>query len=162
MRGDGGQTGLAGGIRVSKASERVDTYGTTDELKTVLGLARSLCPDKEISEWTKTIQRTLFRVGSALATPPESRKTPPVISQEDIEALETMLRSREDIDTLMSARASAAFHIGRAVCVRAQRKVVRFIESGAIIQPTILPWLERLAEVLDHFSARLSSEDGAQ
>jgi cob(I)alamin adenosyltransferase len=42
-RGDGGQTGLAGGIRVSKASLRVETYGTVDELNSVLGMARSHC-----------------------------------------------------------------------------------------------------------------------
>ena len=36
-RGDGGETGLAGGIRVSKASLRVETYGAIDELNSSLG-----------------------------------------------------------------------------------------------------------------------------
>ena len=49
-RGDGGQTGLAGGIRVSKASLRVDTYGNVDELISTLGFARSICDDREIAE----------------------------------------------------------------------------------------------------------------
>ena len=31
-RGDQGQTGLAGGSRVSKASVRVESYGNVDEL----------------------------------------------------------------------------------------------------------------------------------
>ncbi len=79
-RGDGGQTGLAGGIRVSKADLRVEAYGSVDELNTVLGFARSICTNKEIHDWTESIQRTLFRLGSALATPPESKKQPPVIS----------------------------------------------------------------------------------
>ena len=78
-RGDGGQTGLAGGIRVSKADLRVESYGTVDELNTVLGFARSICQNPEIKAWTETIQRTLFRLGSALATPPESKKQPPII-----------------------------------------------------------------------------------
>ena len=39
-RGDSGQTGLAGGIRVSKASLRVDAYGNVDELNAALGFAR--------------------------------------------------------------------------------------------------------------------------
>ena len=72
-RGDGGQTGLAGGIRVSKASLRVETYGTVDELNSLLGLARSHCDDEALRERTKLIQRELFRIGSGLATPPESR-----------------------------------------------------------------------------------------
>ena len=40
MRGDGGETSLAGGVRVSKASARVETYGTIDELNSSLGFAR--------------------------------------------------------------------------------------------------------------------------
>ena len=40
-RGDAGRTGLAGGIRVSKSSLRVEPYGTLDELNSVLGVARS-------------------------------------------------------------------------------------------------------------------------
>ncbi len=79
-RGDGGETGLAGGIRISKADLRVEAYGTVDELNSSLGFARSICTNKEIHDWTEKIQRTLFRVGSALATPPESRKAPPSIT----------------------------------------------------------------------------------
>jgi cob(I)alamin adenosyltransferase len=39
--GDDGETGLFGGARVSKASDRVDTYGTVDELNAVLGRPRA-------------------------------------------------------------------------------------------------------------------------
>ena len=63
-RGDQGQTGLAGGIRISKADLRVEAYGTVDELNTVLGFARSICKDEQIAQWTLEIQKTLFRVGS--------------------------------------------------------------------------------------------------
>ena len=45
MRGDTGETSLAGGVRVSKGSLRVETYGTVDELNSSLGLARSICED---------------------------------------------------------------------------------------------------------------------
>ena len=74
MRGDAGQTSLAGGIRVSKASARVETYGTIDELNSCLGFARSICENAEIAAFMKTIQQDLFRIGSSLATPPESPK----------------------------------------------------------------------------------------
>src|ERR1700735_2309945 len=85
--GDKGQTGLAGGIRISKADVRVEAYGTVDELNTVLGFARSICTNKEIAGWTEQIQKTLFRLGSALATPPESRKPQPYITAEDVDFL---------------------------------------------------------------------------
>src|SRR5689334_3473707 len=94
-RGDGGQTGLAGGVRVSKADLRVEAFGTVDELNTVLGFARSLCTNKEICDWTEGIQRSLFRLGAALATPPESKKSPPSITSEDVEALTKLVHQIE-------------------------------------------------------------------
>ena len=86
-RGDAGQTGLAGGIRVSKASTRVDAYGNVDELISTVGFARSICSDEQIRIFLKEVQRELFSLGSALATPPESSKTPPVITAEMVERL---------------------------------------------------------------------------
>src|ERR1700755_167258 len=94
-RGDKGQTGLAGGIRVSKADLRVESYGSVDELNTFLGLARSICNDERICAWTEQIQRTLFRLGSALATPPESKKPVPIISAEDIASLTNLVHQIE-------------------------------------------------------------------
>src|SRR6202012_564594 len=94
-RGDGGQTGLAGGIRVSKADLRVESYGSVDELNTQLGFARSICQNKEIAAWTEEIQRTLFRVGSSLATPPESRKKPSALSPKDVDKLTDLVHKME-------------------------------------------------------------------
>ena len=64
MRGDGGETSLAGGVRVSKASARVETYGTIDELNSSMGFARSICEDKEMTAFAKGVQQDLFRIGS--------------------------------------------------------------------------------------------------
>ena len=72
-RGDGGETSLVGGIRVSKGDPRVEAYGTIDELNAALGFARSICTNGEVSSWTRDIQKTLFHIGSALATAPESQ-----------------------------------------------------------------------------------------
>ena len=74
MRGDTGQTSLAGGVRVSKASVRVETYGTIDELNSTLGFARSICDNTEVAAFVKSVQQDLFKIGSSLATPSESRK----------------------------------------------------------------------------------------
>ena len=101
-RGDTGQTGLAGGIRVSKSDLRVEAYGTVDELNTVLGFARSICKNEEIVEWTYQIQRTLFRLGSAIATPPESKKTPPVVSTEDVDMLSGLVLKIEAMEGVLA------------------------------------------------------------
>lgn len=154
-RGDGGQTGLAGGIRVSKADLRVESYGTVDELNTFLGFARSICQNAEIKEWTETIQRTLFRLGSALATPPESKKTPPVISLEDVAMLTDLVHRIEAIEGILSDWSlpgahpeSAAFEVARTVCRRAERNAVRFVENGGTIKPAIIAYLNRLSDVI--------------
>jgi cob(I)alamin adenosyltransferase len=154
-RGDGGQTGLAGGIRVSKADLRVESYGTVDELNTVLGFARSICQNLEIKAWTETIQRTLFRLGSALATPPESKKQPPIISAEDVAMLTDLVHKIEAIEGILSDWSlpgahteSAAYEMARAVCRRAERNAVRFVESGGVVKPEIIVYLNRLSDVI--------------
>jgi cob(I)alamin adenosyltransferase len=161
-RGDGGQTGLAGGIRVSKADLRVEAYGSVDELNCALGFARSICQQKEIADWTETIQRTLFRVGSALATPPDSKKHPPIITDEDIDMLTTLVNQIEATEGILSDWSlpgahteSAAYEVARTVCRRAERASVRFVESGGIVQPTILPYLNRLSDVIWLFGRRI-------
>jgi cob(I)alamin adenosyltransferase len=154
-RGDGGQTGLAGGIRVSKADLRVESYGSVDELNTVLGFARSICSDEQIAGWTETIQRTLFRVGAALATPPESKKQQALVTVEDIAMLTDLVHKIESTEGILgdwslpgAHRESAAYEVARTVCRRAERATVRFIENGGIVEPEIVTYLNRLSDAI--------------
>ena len=154
-RGDGGQTGLAGGIRVSKADLRVEAYGSVDELNTVLGFARSICTNKDIHDWTEGIQRTLFRLGSALATPPESKKVPPIISSEDVDDLTKLVHQIEATEGILADWSipgahteSAAYEMARTVCRRAERNAVRLAASGVEFKPEILSYLNRLSDVI--------------
>jgi cob(I)alamin adenosyltransferase len=154
-RGDGGQTGLAGGVRVSKADLRVEAYGTVDELNTVLGFARSICTNTEICDWTEGIQRTLFRLGSALATPPESKKASPSITPADVEALTKLVHQIETTEGILGDWSlpgahieSAAYEIARTVCRRAERNTVRLASSGVDLKPEILAYLNRLSDVI--------------
>ena len=175
-RGDTGQTGLAGGIRVSKADLRVESYGTVDELNSVLGFARSICQNQEIAAWTETIQRTLFRVGSSLATPPESKKQPPAVTTEDVDMVTAIVHQIEATEGILSDWSlpgahteSAAYEVARTVCRRAERCTVRFIESGGVVNPEVLAYLNRLSDAIWLFgrlievnagiNARLRSED---
>ena len=176
--GDGGQTGLAGGIRISKADLRVESYGTVDELNSVLGFARSICTNQEICGWTEDIQRTLFRLGSALATPPESKKKPPSITTEDVETLTKLVHRIEATEGILSDWSlpgahteSAAFEVARTVCRRAERATVRLASSGVQVIPEVLAYLNRLSDAIWLFgrlievnagvNARLRSDDTA-
>jgi cob(I)alamin adenosyltransferase len=166
-RGDGGQTGLVGGIRVSKADLRVEAYGTVDELNSVLGFARSICTNAQVSSWTHDIQKTLFRVGSALATPPESQKSAPPLSVEDVDGLTDLVHSIETKEGILSDWSlpgahteAAAFELARTVCRRAERCIVRLAESGAAIQSQALPYINRLSDVIWLFARLLELESG--
>src|SRR5687768_6821872 len=166
-RGDGGQTGLAGGIRVSKASLRVDTYGNIDELISTLGFARSICQDREMAEFAHSVQRELFKVGSALATPPESPKPQVPIDAAMVDRLTAEVHRIEAIQGMLSDwsvsgahTAAAAFDVARTVCRRAERGVVRLAEAGEPVQPAILSYLNRLSDLLWLFGRKLEKDAG--
>ena len=167
--GDGGQTALAGGVRVSKSSLRVETYGNVDELTSALGFARSICEDDAIRESTLRIQRELFRVGSSLATPPDSAKPQVLIDAALIETLTNEVHQLEAIEGMLADwsvpganPAGAAYDLARAICRRAERGVVRLIETGEHVQPEIVPYLNRLSDLLWLFGVKLDKDAGAQ
>jgi cob(I)alamin adenosyltransferase len=154
-RGDGGQTGLPGGVRVSKANPRVECYGTIDELISQMGMARSLTNDAEVNELTRGIQRELFKVGSAIGTAPGSRKPALEISAEMVAALDREVERIEAMPGILNdwsvpgeLVASAAFDVARTVCRRAERLAVALHEAGEIENAQILAYLNRLSDVL--------------
>jgi cob(I)alamin adenosyltransferase len=167
MRGDGGETSLAGGVRVSKGSARVETYGTIDELNSALGFARSICEDAEMAALTKSIQQDLFKIGSSLATPAESPKPPVVIDPSLVDRLTTEVHRIEAIEGILADwsipgehRAAAAFDVARTICRRAERALVRLLESGATLQLAILPYVNRLSDLLWLCGRKLEHDAG--
>jgi cob(I)alamin adenosyltransferase len=167
MRGDGGETGLAGGVRVSKASVRVETYGTIDELNSSLGFARSICEDAEIVAFAKLVQQDLFKIGSSLATPTESPKPQIVVDPSLVDRLTAEVHRIEAIDGILADwsipgehRAAAAFDVARTICRRAERALVRLREAGAVVQPTMLAYVNRLSDLLWLFGRKLEHDAG--
>jgi cob(I)alamin adenosyltransferase len=168
MRGDTGETGLAGGLRVSKGSLRVDAYGTIDELISVLGIARSACEEADIRALTKDIQTDLFKVGSSLATPNESPKPQVVVESSLVHRLTAEVHRLEAVEGILTDwsipgehRTASEYDMARTVCRRAERAIVRLQESGAAIQPTILAYVNRLSDLLWLFARKLEHDAGA-
>jgi cob(I)alamin adenosyltransferase len=166
-RGDGGETSLSGGIRISKAHLRVEAYGTIDELISQLGFARALCRTESIRTRTESIQRALFRVGSAIATPLESHKPQPDITGEMVSGLTDEVHRIESLEGILADwslpgadPASAAFDVARTVCRRAERLAVRLRDDNVPIQPNALRYLNRLSDLLWLFSRQLEAEQG--
>jgi cob(I)alamin adenosyltransferase len=166
-KGDSGQTSLTGGLRVSKSSIRVEAYGTVDELNSFMGFARSICDDQELRERTKAIQRELFQVGSALATPAEKRKGEAPLTAAMIDVLTGQVHELEAMEGMLSDwsipgeyPAAAAYDVSRTVCRRAERCVVRLIETGEEVDPNVLPYLNRLSDLLWLFGRKLELAAG--
>ena len=166
-RGDAGETSLAGGVRVSKASVRVETYGTIDELNSSMGFARSVCEDVEIATLTKSIQQELFAIGSSLATPPESSKPQITIDPKLVDRLTAEVHRIEAIEGILADwsipgehRAAAAYDVSRTICRRAERGLVRLQESGDIVQSSILAYVNRLSDLLWLIGRKLEHDAG--
>src|SRR4051812_37158050 len=154
--GDKGDTGLIGGARVSKADLRVEAYGTVDELGAALGFARSICDDAGVRDLTKTIQRELFTVAGAIASPSggaESETT--YVSPAMVEALTSHVDRIEATEGILSDwslpgdhAAAAAFDVARTVCRRAERCIVRLVEAGEVVSTETLAYINRLSDLL--------------
>lgn len=154
--GDKGKTGLIGGERVSKADLRVEAYGTIDELGAAMGLARAICEDAEVRELTKAIQRELFVVSGAIASPAGVESSPTTyVTPEMVEALTAHVNRIEATEGLLSDwslpgehAAAACYDLARTICRRAERCVVRLAETGAELSPHVVPYLNRLSDLL--------------
>jgi cob(I)alamin adenosyltransferase len=167
MKGDGGETSLAGGIRVSKASVRVEAYGTIDELNSTIGWARAVCRDEDIRTLAKTIQQDLFRIGSALATPPASPKAQVPLDPALVEGLTAEVHRIEAIEGVLADWSipgehapAAAFDVARTVCRRAERGLARLVEAGDAVSPVILAYVNRLSDLLWLFGRKLEHDAG--
>jgi len=146
---------------------RVDTYGTIDELNSSIGLARAICDDKDMAAFAKTVQRDLFMIGSSLATPPESPKPQIAIGPELVDRLTAEVHRLEAIEGMLAdwsipgeLETAAAFDVSRTICRRAERALVRLQESGTVVQPAIIAYVNRLSDLLWLFGRKLEHDAG--
>ena len=154
--GDEGETGLFGGARVSKASERVEAYGHVDELNSVIGLARSFGTQPDVDKLLHAIQNQLFQVGAELATVPKKidKLSVPCVAEDHIAKLEQAIDQHESNLAPLTqfvlpggAQASSALHLARCVCRRAERSVVGLAASESV-RSLIIIYLNRLSDLL--------------
>jgi cob(I)alamin adenosyltransferase len=153
--GDKGQTSLIGGTRVSKSHDRINAYGTVDELNSYIGLLR----DQEVNQVRKgillEIQDRLFTIGSHLATDPKKSSFKlPELEEDDIKLLEDEMDRMNEVlpemrfFVLPGGHASVSYcHIARTVCRRAERLVVALQDTEPVEQ-LIAIYLNRLSDYL--------------
>ncbi len=153
--GDSGTTGLFGGARVDKDDERVEAYGTVDELNAALGLA-AVATDGELLDRLRTVQADLFVIGSHLAAPDPSAQAArlPMLDESIVSRLEMQIDAAEDdLPPLRNfilpggSEAAARLHVARAVCRRAERLLVDFAMDRPV-PAIVITYLNRLSDWL--------------
>lgn len=153
--GDRGKTSLFSGERVSKASERVEAYGTVDEANSAVGLARAAVTDPALDSVLHFVQQRLFNCSSSLATPPEAvTARTPVIDAEDIALLERAIDGFEERTGPLThfvleagSEAGARLHVARAIMRRAERRIVALAEV-ATVDTNVLGFVNRASDLL--------------
>ena len=152
--GDKGETSIIGGIRVKKSCERLEAYGTVDELSSHLGLLSSMLPEGDDRTLLIRIQNNLFNVCSNLAT--DQSRTPlhdsAKLADGEIELLEhevdrlmKLLPERQGFILPGGTQAAAQAHVCRTVCRRAERRIVALSEV-ATISAEIQQYVNRLSD----------------
>jgi cob(I)alamin adenosyltransferase len=170
-RGDDGTTGLLfGGDRIPKDDLRTEAYGTIDETVAALGLARAELDVKrrldalpaalaELEPIVLRIQRELFTVGAELAANPAAwerlQDGTTRVSAAMVVGIETLLADYEaridpprEFVVAGETRTSAALELARTIVRRAERRAVTLDRAGLVPGPNLLPYLNRLADLL--------------
>jgi len=159
--GDDGTTGLGDGARVDKDSLRVETFGTVDELNSLVGLVlASDISDDARSCLTRT-QHELFDLGGELCMPGYT-----LVPESCIDQMESDLdRFNEDLPALKDfilpggSESAARCHLARTVCRRAERLMVSLAKVEDINEVS-MRYLNRLSDLLFVMARVLARANG--
>jgi cob(I)alamin adenosyltransferase len=154
--GDDGTTGLFGGPRVSKDNDRIEAYGTVDELNACLGVVRSLGLDTDLDRQLESIQHGLFAAGAELASPNPAAMGTQLLTESHIRQLEEWIDLLErELEPLAQfilpagCPVAAYLHLARGICRRAERRVVALEQRhGIALSLPLLQYLNRVSDLL--------------
>ncbi|MFB6192543.1 MAG: cob(I)yrinic acid a,c-diamide adenosyltransferase [Haloarculaceae archaeon] len=164
-RGDEGMTDLRDMSRVSKTSERIEAYGTVDEVNCAVGVIRPSGHD-DVDEKLRRVQNHLHIVQAELATPDRDAEDTPHVREEHVDRLEAWIDEYdEELDPLESfllpggSEAGAKLHQARAICRRAERRTVA-LAAGDPINAEVVTYLNRLSDALFTFARVVNAREG--
>ena len=168
-KGDDGKTELGDGNRIEKFSTRVEAYGTVDEVNSVIGTVTCLNINKELKTALERIQNDLFDLGADLCLPESENENlayePLRVRKEQVSRLESEIDSmNKSIEPIRSfvlpggTEIAANFHLCRTICRRAERRVVKLMETETINLEALI-YLNRLSDWF-FVAARRSNNNG--
>ena len=154
--GDRGETDLLGGPRVPKDAARIEACGDLDELDTWLGLARCESLPDGVDPVLERIQRRLVGLRAEVASVGSAPSGSAQLNADDVAEIERAIDRYdghlEPLDTFIlpgGSRPAAVLHVARAVCRRAERRLVPLHRSEpAAVSPASLSYVNRLSDLL--------------
>lgn len=167
--GDKGMTRLVGGSQVSKDSDRVESYGTVDELNSWVGYAISMLSDQHaaVKEELKQVQQCLFDVGTDLATPTEADR-PTKLQTASVTWLEQRIdvytEEAPDIERFIlpgGSQGASMMHVARTIARRAERSIVRLSWTSKINSDVIM-FVNRLSDYFYALARVLNAREGVE
>jgi cob(I)alamin adenosyltransferase len=163
-RGDEGQTDLRDMSRVSKASPRIEAYGTVDELNAFVGVIRPTGYD-DVDDLLREVQNHLHVVQADFANP-DPDEDDPQVADDHVEHVEDAIDTFDaELDQLESfilpggSGAGAKLHQARAVCRRAERRAVA-LEGQESVNETAVVYLNRLSDLLFTLARAVNNREG--
>jgi cob(I)alamin adenosyltransferase len=159
--GDAGTTGLGDGSRVAKDSARIDAIGEVDELNSTLGvlLADDLPP--AVRECLISVQHDLFDLGGELSIPGYVAVTDDHVArlEAEVERFNADLAPLKEFILPGGSLQAAHAHVGRTVCRRAERALVR-LAADAPVSDAARRYLNRLSDLLFVLARALNRANG--
>lgn len=166
-RGDDGLTDLRDMSQISKASPRIEAYGTVDEVNALVGVVRPIAYD-DIENCLREVQNQLHVLQADLATP-ESSDDDPVITESHIEQLETWIDELDaELDPLeqfvlpSGSDPGSKLHHARAVCRRAERRSVELASAQSEVNEDAIIYLNRLSDLLFTLARVVNKREGSR
>ena len=165
LTGDDGTTSLSGGRRVPKYSQRVEAYGSVDELIAWIGLLRDHKENLDRKDLLLYLQSQLMLCAAALASDPENPDARIILPdekclkvlEEEIDKMEENLKPLKNFLLPGGSIVVSNCHIARCVCRRAERAVLRLNETEKI-PVVVVKILNRLSDFLFVLSRKISKE----
>ncbi len=151
--GDDGTTGLIGGKRIKKSSQRIMAYGAVDELNSAIGIVLAFTLDLDVADILTKVQNDLFVVGADLANPilsdSSSRVTGEMITslENQIDKLESELFPIAYFILPGGDHVASCVHLARSICRRVEVNIVK-LEEEEPINKTCQAYVNRLSDLL--------------
>ena len=163
--GDKGQTALIGGKRVAKNHQRIEAYGTVDELMAHTALLMDLLENTHNKDFLLWVSDRLMTASSVLAAEGDVTKKIPQITTADTMRIEQRIDEMESglerVDSFVLPGGHSAVsqcHVARTVCRRAERKIVALADDGYDVPAEVTEFFNRLSDYFFVLSRKITKD----